>query len=102
MTLQQAIEKAIEGGYDCIDKTSYDEHYTVRGEDWVQQSDILLDPLFWQALGKTQGWGNTPMDFYGSRFELRKRTEIEHKQHLLLDHINEGKDIESYFAGLGN
>lgn len=67
MTIKQAIEKAIEGGYhrgqigtspiveiNCdfaITETKGERnHY---GLAWV-----WLDPLFWQSLGKAMGWGD--------------------------------------------
>jgi hypothetical protein len=70
MTIQEAMNKAVEGGYhiDGSDgmKTSYiganDEYsaWTRTDNDssfMVPVEETLLDPRFWQALGRTLGWG---------------------------------------------
>lgn len=84
--IEQAIQKAIEGGYG-------------KGrEDFIRKlpefalSQVWLDPLFWQALGKSLGWdediseGNNP--------------EWQAYWHQFIDHLASGKDAESFFAGL--
>jgi len=48
--MEQAIKKAIEGGYDI--EAGYRQCKSVGDRDRF----ALLDPLFWQALGKQQGW----------------------------------------------
>lgn len=65
MTIQEAIEKAVEGGYhlygsDGMD--TYDERATSDFSAWTRTDNAssfmvavkatLLDPQFWQALGK--------------------------------------------------
>ncbi len=63
--MEQAIRKAIEGEYrykghtfesfqgDMVCFVNMD----MRPQIWlVSYNDILLDPLFWQALGKAEGW----------------------------------------------
>jgi hypothetical protein len=70
MTIQEAMNKAVEGGYhiDGSDgiATSYiganDEYsaWTRADNDAafiVPVEETLLDPRFWQALGHTLGWG---------------------------------------------
>lgn len=42
--MEEIIKKAIEGGYT----------WEVRGN--INKSEAVLDPLFWQALGKACGW----------------------------------------------
>lgn len=52
MTIQQAIEKAIEGGWDkdsCVN--------AMAPPSW-NFSKAMLDPLFWHSLGKAMGWKN--------------------------------------------
>jgi hypothetical protein len=47
---QDAIEQAIEGGYDI-------EGYTTNLDAFSDlKNATMLDPLFWQALGKARGW----------------------------------------------
>lgn len=49
--MKKIIKKAIEGGY---------KKAPLRQSEWVIgfYKDCVLDPLFWQALGKACGWGN--------------------------------------------
>ena len=50
MTIKEAIQKAVGKGYkDYIETAS---SFDIDKE----RSDILLDPSFWQALGKSLGW----------------------------------------------
>ena len=60
--MKEAIQKAIEGGYrykrwgeDLTNSIATDPHQT-------EEADILLDPLFWQALGKAMGRGRENED----------------------------------------
>ncbi len=50
--MEKAIRKAIEGGY----KIEWSMDVAVNG---YYRSHILLDPLFWQALGKAEGWDDS-------------------------------------------
>ena len=59
---QQFVEDAIKGGYEKLEKSSEDlyywknQHWGYYGDNWVRDAEILLDPLAWQAVGKTRGW----------------------------------------------
>lgn len=60
--MKEAIQKAIEGGYEPSnmelehwDKMMPNLH---RKDQWRICSYALLDPLFWQCLGKAMGWKN--------------------------------------------
>ena len=77
---------------------------------YVEQ--ILLDPLFWQALGKQQGWteidkikektikmaGGIPRNIDGINGNIGYHTL--HYWHSFIDHIAEGKSADSFFEGL--
>jgi len=86
---EQAIKEAAEkGGYDdsavhlVLDAmTQYDYDATV--------NLIVLDPLFWQALGKARGW----QDDYHT-------TGWRRNWHHFIDHLAQGNDAESFFAQL--
>lgn len=52
--IQLAIEKAIEGGYD------HDKQFLLDVMETRNDTMFLLDPSFWQALGKSLGWGRQP------------------------------------------
>lgn len=79
MTIQQALQKAKENGY--IEGPTNGEGV----DSWPEVA--LIDPLFWQSLGKAMGW--SPM--YG---------EWKTKWHRFIDHLAEGKDINSFFENL--
>ena len=110
MTIQQAIEKAIEGGYipfggeygkskrflngwhlnteeKCI-------QWGVAGQDdcdfQLPLSDIFLDPLFWQSLGKAMGWDKNKYIIGNWKAHW----------HRFIDHLVEGKEAESFFEKL--
>jgi Uri superfamily endonuclease len=90
MKINQIIEKAIEGGYAqevgkrVIKEGSKDENSDIYF--------ILLDPLFWQSLGKALGWGIEKDDV---QWHLPEKWKQE--WHWFIDHLIEGKSIESFF-----
>jgi hypothetical protein len=84
--IEQAIKEAVTYGLDA------GPHVHARfpaGQHDIRESEVFLDPSFWQALGKARGWA----------------PETEEKQwlyywHRFIDHLAEGKDLESFFADL--
>jgi hypothetical protein len=70
--MNEIIKKAIEGGwmsdYPNFDRLrispAYYEFWDNKGvsKRVGTEGDILLDPLFWQALGKACGWGDVTKD----------------------------------------
>lgn len=54
----------------------------------------LLDPLFWQALGKAMGW-KEEMWWVNNYIEAWK-----YHWHRFIDHLAEGKDADSFFQDL--
>ena len=55
MKIPETIKKAIEGGYD-----NQNARYIALGlesQTHCNYSDIFLDPLFWQCIGKAMEWG---------------------------------------------
>ena|SRR3990167_3010575 len=99
--METAIKKAIEGGYRKghiwgVENNIYilqNEKGDRYGTLFVEQ--ILLDPLFWQALGKAEGWGVEPS---GSTWQGEEQWKIY--WHSFIDHHAEGKDIDSFFKDL--
>lgn len=115
MKIQDAITKAIEGGYKNEEAESWSEGNYVDTcyEVW------LLDPLFWQALGKSLVWEEKDFRCVNeatfskhktcelcldrkSRLSWRKRNGKGwlYYWHGLVDHLAEGGTIESYFEKL--
>jgi hypothetical protein len=77
--IEQAIKEAVEkGGYEI----TFDHEHEYKHGSYGR---FLLDPSFWQALGKAKGWN------IGT---------VEINWHRLIDHLAEGKDAESFFAAL--
>jgi hypothetical protein len=69
MTIQEALNKAVEGGYHIYGSGGMDTYYEGATHDytaWTRKDnessfmipieETLLDPIFWQALGHTLGW----------------------------------------------
>lgn len=76
-----------------------------RQEYDISISDLLLSPAFWVALGKAEGWhpkvqrgkcGNPDCD--GSGCFVPGTGVYLYYWHRLIDHLAEGKDIDSFFA----
>lgn len=105
--MQEAIKRATGAGYKnwAIRYTDTDiEPYLYPDFRAV----VLFDPLFWQALGKAGGWNDETKDlseFYkdGMGYILDENGEIptwQYRWHQLIDHLAEGKDIDSFFNEL--
>jgi hypothetical protein len=69
MTVQEAMKKAVEGGYHIESSDGVDIAYSGANDEYsawtrtdnessflVPVEETLLDPSFWQALGRTLGW----------------------------------------------
>ena len=96
MTTQEAIKKAIEGGWrsndELIKKESrfYDPYQFISSA--VNNKGTFIDPQFWQCLGKAIPFKGRPSD-EDNRPWLRE-------WHSFIDHLAEGKTIEDYFKQL--
>ncbi len=106
MTIQQTIQKAIEGGY------NWEANNNPMNTSDANIARTFLDPQFWQCLGKAMGWEG--YNFYlDGRWAWTKDSSIKvqsktpfvrevwlHQQHRFIDHLADGKDIESFFNPL--
>jgi hypothetical protein len=90
MTIQEALTKASEGGY----QPTFKHHESgmqagivgLHGFSIIPVNAIFLDPEFWCALGRTLGWHHEPVwKGYWQRF---------------IDHLAQGNTPESFFATL--
>ena len=136
MTIKEAIEKAVAGGWRKGEKPDVNEN---KEGCWVQffgghdtgvihQSEIFLDKDFWQALGKSLGWGtemfdeddgktrwhyfsHCPVDgeiLMGMEQECPNACDTEnpgviswlYDWHNFIDHLASGKSVESFFEEL--
>lgn len=106
MTLKTAIEKVIEVGWE----PKPDPHLLSQAMEYLKggirfytsgfkdgtgfilsYEEILLDPLFWQSLGKSMGW-EKGIDTYPY-----KNSAWKEKWHSLIDHLASGGSIEDFF-----
>lgn len=113
--MKDAIKLAIEGGYKGEIMFKY---FPPEGDEI---DHFLLDPLFWQALGKSLGWKESRHElftdgsgayycrFCGQNFpELKCIIGIEcpkakpylYYWHHFIDHLAEEKDSELFFKEL--
>jgi len=105
--IEQIIEKAIEGGWNELPKGQKIQveiwegnHYVYAGGAEICLEMYLLNPLFWQALGKKMGWKEvkneslSKTDDFGGFYYLQEWLKHWHR---FIDHLAEGKDIESFF-----
>lgn len=123
MTIKTAINKAIEGGYKKYKDTEFDSIKEVIGSDLINLikvnldstscstislQEMLLDPSFWQALGKSMGWGicinhnkdeRIPRALQGCDGCMDADDE-NYYWHKLIDHLSEGKSLEDFFKKL--
>lgn len=114
MTIEQTIQKSIEGGYVGISNTyhKWDGIRTFTAKEVIKKCPevIFLDPKFWQALGKALGWKQkyTSMirelrydDVPPMRIHAPEYDEWMFWWHRFIDHLAEDKDAESFFKELG-
>lgn len=107
MTIQKAIEGAIEGGWKPL--LAHEVWYA----NWNNRSkprtgvrasyvihEILLDPLFWQALGKVKGWVAPPEVTHNTWQETGKLKCWICNMHRHIDALIDGKTSEEFFSSL--
>jgi len=93
MTINDAIKKANEGGYQGFESPSYVE---------TAHASAFLDPAFWQSLGKAMGWEDErecPLPCCGGICPI-DIPMWQSKWHNFIDHLAAGKDAESFFESL--
>jgi hypothetical protein len=109
--MEKAIKKAIEGGWRLKNQhipkdgkyfvALIDGGITIKYQiedkkgkpidnDYANVADVLLDPAFWVAIGKAEGW-----KYPNGREKPYVEVWIE-----FIHHIAEGKDAESFFNEL--
>lgn len=96
--MQEAIRRAIEGRYGYRRGMppvimEGNPRIGLFQEQAITQKEALLDPEFWKCLGKAEGWTEYMSD--GTPYTTYRRYWKD-----LIDHLAEGRDIESYFKEL--
>lgn len=96
--IEQAIREAVENGGFTRWGDEIKNGCIMSG---ASQSDLFLDPTFWQALGKARGWPlQWPQPYQTGNGDWLDITWWEYKWHEFVRHLADGKDAESYFASL--
>jgi hypothetical protein len=102
--IEQAIREADDAGYNPGTQV-IGLYYQLAGTDirkikgaadgfQVRVAAILLDPAFWQALGKARGWKTV------ANGEHDNHDEWWHNARAFMTHFMDGKEAESFFASL--
>lgn len=103
MTIEQIIQTAIEGGYA---ENGVIRNFTPQNRAFAAWSlmgrfkELLLYPLFWKSLGVGLRWESNEKeilykkDDFGDSHYLQEWLE---QWHSFIDHIADGKTIESFF-----
>jgi len=121
MTIQEAIQLAVDGGYHTAHGRylpASDIGKQVSNDDGFLQK-CLLDPLFWQALGRGIGWDADLCPTCGGGYRISARMVDwcenycendgfptaprpgwQYHWHRFIDHLASGKSIEDFFANL--
>lgn len=94
--MKEAIQKAIEGGWDihwvhAVGISEVAERHSER---------VLLDPTFWQALGKSLGWKETAQTGLYKDGYAQIMSGWKYNWLLFINHLAEGKDPDDYFNQL--
>ena len=112
MSIEQAIELAIKGGYlkrpdlvVSIDRCGYTRKNEEGYETSMPFDSMLLDIAFWKCWAKSMGWENFEVcshcgmgwDSCGVRDSARVQKWL-YMGHALMNHLAEGKSIEQFFA----
>lgn len=114
MTIPEAIEKAIKGGFLKEQSPRIEDGTNIgcANGDFLCKADIVLSPDFWRALGKTEGWEDSRCEQCHDVFpeyhngcvrcgaSIRPDPFNRYHQYRLIDHLADGGTIESYFAAL--
>lgn len=108
MTIQTAIERAIEGGWNnsrpvfgLLGEGFFDV-WAADGSDHIVRytfNDILLDPDFWQAVGKVEGWRSECV-LHGAIAHFDCQVEWLYNWHRMIDAFASGKTVEEYLERL--
>ncbi len=83
--MREAIKKAIMGGYKGCTTALWNE-------------SVLLDPNFWQSLGKEEGWNK--QDGGNSIAGIWFGETWKYYWHSFIEHLISGKDVDSFFKEL--
>lgn len=113
--MKEVIEKAIEGGWKPSKTGVHNEpmysiglgivmYRNLNGRDTqISFGEILIDPLFWQALSKAMGWSEKinygEISIYEFKFPMVTIGWL-YQWHRFIDVLAEGKSPDDFFNSL--
>jgi hypothetical protein len=111
MKIEDAIEKAIEGGYNktqlvgkaVIEKNVWgiEEKFGRTWEEEKTDAIFLLAPSFWQSFGEAMGWRENEMLLQWANDNVPiGDTHWLYQWHRFIDHLAEGNTAKSFFETL--
>lgn len=119
MTVKEIIEKAVYGGYEPFKTFSMQEggDFEIRGDEFnvaVLKGgfasrniyNMFLDPLFWAAVGKVEGWDKEEAiraEYYNRNSEQIEYIDLEGSEwrmHQMMNAFLVGKTLEQFLATL--
>lgn len=115
MTIQQFLQKAIEGGWEPIGYNFSNKPFSwkVQAVCKVKYKErFFLDPKLWEAVGKTEGWEDKCKicgeNHFPKKIETKEYVMHRHvpdpawinKMHRMIDALCEGKTVQEYIESL--
>lgn len=105
--MKEAINKAIEGGYakympfysredDRARPNVFRERNPIFERE-LSDAEVTSEPIFWQALGKQQGWPTGKENIPGFIYE---KLNWLGRWHSFIDHLAEGGSVDKFFEDL--
>jgi hypothetical protein len=118
MTIQEALDKAVEGGYHIGGTDGSETSYSGANSDYsawtwkknhstfiVPTPETFLDPAFWHALGRVLGWNQAVRTVHAvdhgrpTRLTRAGQPWLSY-WHRFIDHLAEGNTAASFFDRL--
>ncbi len=109
MKIKQAIQRAIDNGWryggcrvmllkraDTFPAPVIAVHIYNGIRFGLTAEQVVLDPKFWEALGRAEGWGK----YTGEKSTLEDRETWKDKMHRMIDALIAGKSLEEFFKEL--
>ena len=118
MMIQEAMDKAVEGGYHIEGADGMDNAYSGANDEYsawtrtdtessflVPVEETLLDPRFWQALGRTLGWDEVCdlaiICVHGDEECQRCRGSYwMYQWHCCIQALAQGNTLDAFFASV--
>ena len=116
MTIQEAVNKAVEGGYHLHGSDGVATVYTGANSEYsawtrtdnhssfmVSVHETFLDPAFWRALGRSLSWEaacDLVISCGADACQHRHGAYWMYQWHCFIQHLAEGQPPETFFARL--